>query len=230
MIELLKQKTVLYAEDDMVTRLLYEEYFKLYFKHVYLAENGQQAIELYQEKKPDVVFLDINMPIKSGLEVCQYIRKNDSETKVIMLSVKTDKKTLLHSIELELSSYIEKPLTQTHLKQFLSKLSSKFHESNLILVREFENQKVLWDKANQELIYNSEIIRLTKNEKLFLEFLVTSRHGKVDKHQIFDYIWSDNLNKEFSDASFKALLKRLRDKLPPNTIINQYGLGYRLNK
>jgi hypothetical protein len=58
LIELLKHKTVLYPEDDLVTRSLYEEYFKIFFKTVYLAENGQQAIEIYHDHKPDVIFLD----------------------------------------------------------------------------------------------------------------------------------------------------------------------------
>ena len=229
MIELLKQKTVLYAEDEPVTQALYEEYFKGYFKTVYLAKNGQEAISLYNEKKPDVIFLDINMPVVSGLEVCEYIRKEDTETKIIMLTLRSDKKTLLKAIELGLTSYLEKPMTQIQLKQLLIRLSSNLKETNLIFIKHYNHQDFVWDKVNRNLLCDTEIIHLTRNEKLLLEILLLSHHDKVDNQKIFEHIAHDNNSKEYSEASLKALLKRLRNKLPPDTIKNTYGLGYSLD-
>jgi DNA-binding response OmpR family regulator len=230
LIELLKQKTVLYAEDDLVTRSLYEEYFKNFFKTVYLAENGQQAIEIYHDHKPDVIFLDINMPVMTGLEACQYIRQKDFETKIVMLTVQTDKETLLSSIELGLSSYLEKPMSRVRLKQLLIKISTSFKESNKILIRKTNDQEFSWDKINRVLLCNSQIVHLTKSEKLLLELLVNSRHEKVEKQQVFESVWGGTNQKEYSEASFKTLLKRLRNKLPEDTITNLYGLGYSLNR
>jgi len=70
----LVNKSLLYAEDDPITKQLYEAFFNQFFGTVYGAENGKQALELYHSKKPDVVILDINMPYLNGLELCKKIQ------------------------------------------------------------------------------------------------------------------------------------------------------------
>jgi len=229
-IHLLKQKTILYAEDDIFTRELYKDYFEQHFKTVYLVENGQQAIDIYNEKKPDVILLDIMMPVLDGLDVCRVIRKNDDNIKIILFTGRTDKKALLNAIELGVTAYLEKPVNEAILNQSLLKLSRQFQGTDQYLIRQFNDQYFIWDKTQRELFSNLDCIHLTKNEKLLLELFISSRHEKIDYQQIFDYVWFASNGKEFSELSIKSLLKRLRNKLPPNTIKNAYGLGYFLNK
>jgi len=230
MISLLKQKTLLYAEDDIVTQTLYKEYFEQYFKTIYLADNGQKAFELYKEKQPDVICLDINMPLISGLQLCKKIRQHDDNTRIILLTSRIDKETLLESIELGLSSYIEKPLSKLQLKQILIKLSGQFQAVNQILLCKQDEQQFIWDKEKQLLLCNSQAIHLTKNERRLLDLIVSSHYRIVDYQQIYNHIWFDNIDKDYSEQAIKALLKRMRDKLPEGLIINHYGLGYSLNK
>ena len=230
MIDVLKQKNVLYAEDDIVTQRLYKGYFEHYFENVYLAENGQQAIDLYNEKKPDIIFLDINMPVLNGLDVCKEIRKNDSNTKIILLTTRSDKEALLQAVELGLTTYLEKPVSKVRLKQVLIKLAADFKKTGKTLIRQHNDNSYIWNSVTRELFCNSNLIHLTKNEKLLLELFISSHHEKVSNEQIYSYVWSDDLDKEFSELSIKALIKRLRNKLPPNSIINSYGLGYSFNK
>jgi len=229
-IDVLKQKNVLYAEDDIVTQRLYKGYFEHYFENVYLAENGQQAIDLYNEKKPDIIFLDINMPVLNGLDVCKEIRKNDSNTKIILLTTRSDKEALLQAVELGLTTYLEKPVSKVRLKQVLIKLAADFKKTGKTLIRQHNDNSYIWNSVTRELFCNSNLIHLTKNEKLLLELFISSHHEKVSNEQIYSYVWSDDLDKEFSELSIKALIKRLRNKLPPNSIINSYGLGYSFNK
>ena len=221
---------MLYAEDDIVIRAVYKDYFEQHFKTVYLAENGQQALDVYTQKKPDVVFLDIMMPVFTGLDVCKEIRKNDNVTKIILFTGRSDKEALLTAIELGLTSYLEKPVSNDTLEQLLVKLSNQFEDIDKYLIRQSNDKYFTWDKNQRELFCNSEHIHLTKNEKLLLELFISSRHEKIDYQQIFDHVWFGNNDKEFSELSIKTLLKRLRDKLPPDTFKNTYGLGYFLNK
>ena len=230
MIQQLKHKTLLYAEDDIVTQTLYKEYFEIFFGTVYLAENGQQALEIYHDKSPDVICLDINMPIISGLQVCKNIRKKDNKTKIILLTCLTDKQTLFEAVELGLSSYLEKPISELKLKQALIKLSGQFKAQSKELICSENNQYYFWDKEKQQLLRDNEPIHLTKNEKRLLELLVTSQHHILDYQQIYNYVWFDDLDKEYSERSIKSLIKRVRSKLPDNTIKNVYGLGYSINK
>jgi len=230
MIQQLKHKTLLYAEDDITTQTLYKEYFELFFKTIYLAENGQQALEIYHDKSPDVICLDINMPIISGLQVCKNIRKKDNNTKIILLTCLIDKQTLFEAIELGLSSYLEKPISELKLKQALIKLSGQFKAQSKTLICSENNHSYFWDKESQQLLRDNETIHLTKSEKRLLELLVTSQHHILNYQQIHDCVWFDNMDQEYSEKSIKSLIKRIRAKLPENIIINSYGLGYSISK
>ncbi|NOR57562.1 MAG: response regulator, partial [Sulfurimonas sp.] len=92
--------SILYAEDDERIREKYAKFLRLYFKDVYEATNGKEALELYDENRPDVIILDINMPIINGLEVAKIIRRRDNETQLIILSAYSDREKLLVATEL----------------------------------------------------------------------------------------------------------------------------------
>ena len=59
--------TLLYAEDEVETRKNYANYLKRYFKDIYVVENGQEALECYEKNSPEILLLDINMPLINGL-------------------------------------------------------------------------------------------------------------------------------------------------------------------
>lgn len=227
--DLLSQKTLLYAEDNLVTQLLYEDYFKTYFKTVYTALDGKQALEIYQHKKPDIVVLDINMPLLSGLDVSKKIRKTDKETVIILLTARTDKTALLEAIELGLTTYLEKPVTKEQLQQALKKIADNFCKATKINLWHYNKQNYFWDTSKRELFSETRPIVLTKKEKHLLEVFITSKQDKVSYEYIYDTVWSDD-DKDYSEASIKTLIKGLRAKLPPDAIKNVYGLGYFLNK
>lgn len=229
--EFFQNMSLLYAEDEIVAQALYHEYFKKYFNTIYLAENGQKALNIYKEKKPDIVILDISMPILGGLDVCKIIRKNDKYTKIILLTALTDKDILLEAIELGLTTYLEKPVKKEKLAQALLKLSEEFLNVKNVLLYKDKEQSYSWDSHKRELFCNSDIISLTKKEKSLLELLITTHHNKVTYQQIFDVVWFDSENfQDYSESSIKTLIKKLRSKLPPDLIKNAYGLGYYLEK
>lgn len=227
--EFFKGMSLLYAEDEMVSRALYEDYFKVYFNTIYVAENGQQALEIYKKQKPDIVILDINMPLMNGLDVCKFIRKNDKTTKIILLTARTDKEILFEAIELGLTTYLEKPVKREKIKEALLKLSDEIQQTSKVLLRQVNNLSYFWNTQKQELFCNSDIISLTKKEKLLLELLITTHHDKVSYQKIYDIVWFEDYNAEdYSELSIKSLIKKLRAKLPPKMIKNAYGIGYHL--
>ncbi len=113
----LKQMILLYAEDEVGIQKHYSNYFKHYFKFVYTAVNGKEALAKYREIEPDVVILDINMPYLSGLEVAKKIREDGSDVYIILLTARTDKKALIEAVELGLVTYLEKPICRDSLKK-----------------------------------------------------------------------------------------------------------------
>ncbi len=221
----LQEMTLLYAEDELITQAIYKQHFSSYFKTIYTAENGQQAFALYRKNKPDVVILDINMPLMDGLQVCKKIRQTDQQTKIILLTSRTDKQTLMDAVELGLTSYLDKPVTKERIIEALNKLFD-LNKSHEILSWMEGSEKYIWHLSKRELYCEQQVVHLTKNEKSLLEILITTKNKNLNYQNICDAITSLDNNKIFSDAAIKTLLCGLRNKLPDNTIKNEYGLGY----
>ena len=226
--ELLKQKTLLYAEDELDIQKQYTQYFQNYFKYVFSVANGQEALSIYNKQKPDVLILDINMPQLNGLEVAKRIREQDSDINIILLTAKSDKETLKKAIELELTTYLEKPISRAALKEALKKLNNKMHKKTIKKLWLYENDYYVWDTEKQELTYKKQQIALTKQEMLLLNLFVRQNGIKTNYQDIYEVVWFDS-DKEYKEANIKTLISALRIKLPPKAIQNVYGVGYFLN-
>jgi DNA-binding response OmpR family regulator len=95
MLEMLKNYTLIYVEDEPEVKKDMEEYLSAYFKTLYSASDGEVALELYHKHRPNVLLLDISIPKISGLDLANEIRQHDDELKIIMLTAHDDTKRLL---------------------------------------------------------------------------------------------------------------------------------------
>lgn len=224
--DLLAEMTLLYAEDEELTQRMYEQYFNHHFRSVYLAKDGQEALDIYYNKKPDVVILDINMPLLNGISVTKKIRQQDRHTKIILLTARSDKEALFEAVELGLTCYLEKPVSRARLKEALQKITTSEQKEESMLLWEVQDKSYYWNRNRQELLCDSESIHLTRKEKQLLNLLVKNREHPVSYENIYQVIGSHDDTADFSVASIKTLIKGLRAKLPPNAIKNSYGMGY----
>ncbi len=220
--------TLLYAEDELNILKQYSNYFKNYFLHVYTATNGKQALSIYKDKKPDVVILDINMPFLNGLEVAKKIRVDDSNICIILLTARSDKRAFLEAVELDLTTYLEKPMKRDELKQALLKLNQKLKSKNSINLWHDGDNYYTWNKTQEKLFYKKHHIPLTRQETILLALLISRDGAKVNYQEIYESIWFDE-DKEYKESTIKTLISTLRIKLPPDAIKNIYGMGYYLN-
>lgn len=104
-----KDLTILIAEDDKEARAALKAMVELDFKHVYVAKDGCEGLELFQKYKPDIILTDIQMPCMSGIEMMAEIRKGSSNVLAIFISAYSDVQTLLQAIDLKADAYIIKP-------------------------------------------------------------------------------------------------------------------------
>lgn len=91
---------------------------------VHEASDGEMAVDKYKEVKPDVVFLDITMPVKSGLEALEEIVNFDKSAKVIMVSSVGTKEHLKKAIDLGATDFIQKPLEEDKILNILKRILS----------------------------------------------------------------------------------------------------------
>ena len=86
------------------------------------AENGQVAIELYDQLKPDLVTMDITMPEMTGIEAVKAIKKNDPNATIVMCSAMGQQQMVLEAIQAGAKDFIVKPFDQERIKQAIAKI------------------------------------------------------------------------------------------------------------
>ena len=116
-------KKVLICDDALVTRMVIKkEIENIGLEVVAEASDGEEAVELYKEYKPDITTMDITMPKKSGIVALQEIMAFDNNAKVVMVSAMGQEEWVKQSIIAGAKNFIVKPFTPDKLHEVLNKL------------------------------------------------------------------------------------------------------------
>jgi len=116
--------SVLYVEDDAITRHNISIMLKRSVSQLYTAANGQEGLELFQIHRPDIVVTDIAMPVMNGLDMARAIRKLAPETEIIVLTAFDNTEYLLECIAIGISRYIPKPVNLDELSKVIGTCSA----------------------------------------------------------------------------------------------------------
>ena len=221
---MLNNFTILYVEDDEMVMKNAVEYLNRVCKKVLQAKDGKEAIKVWSEYKPDIIITDINMPRLNGLDMASYIRANDKVVQIIIATAHSDTDYLLKAVELQLVKYIIKPITKEKLELALNKSieliedKSKF---NLAL-----SSTCSYNAYEKTIQNNNQVIKLTKNETLFLD-LLAHHHTRIVKYEeIENAIWA---YEGMTQDAIRSLVRGLRKKVPEGAIENISGTGYKLH-
>ena len=215
--------SILIAEDEEKLLAPMAEYLQLFFTHVFTAKDGVEAYRTYQKEKPQIIIADIHMPHLDGLSLIKKIRQKDMLTKVIITTAHSEKEKLLQAIELQLVKYLIKPIQSDKLKELLLSLVNELRQKNHCVY--FKNN-FYWDKKSKKLFENGEEILLKARERVVLHLLCTNINRTVSSIDIFNHIYEDQPERDFSSDAITSLIKRIRQKLPKETIRSNYGVGY----
>lgn len=224
----MQELILLYAEDDLESRENYAFVLKQYFSQVYLAEDGREALELYYDKRPDMLLLDISMPFIDGLSVAKTVREKNKEIPIIILTAYSDKEKLLKAVPLCLEGYFLKPIDNKVFMTTVLKVIQKIKDKDMIPLKKM----LKWNKINSHLLYKDKSINLTKKEKRLMELLSNSL-GRYFMHDtLILHIWNDEIPDASHDNKLYQIVYRLNRKINAVTnsetqlIRNSYKLGY----
>ncbi len=188
------------------------------------AKNGDEAIEKAKRTSPDLIILDIMMPGKTGIEVCNLLRMMPpfKDTLIIFLTAMSDESTEIKGLETGADDYLTKPISS---KILLSKVNSLFRrlnkeESTIVKIGDIEidREKYIVKKKGEDII-------LARKEFELLA-LLASKPGKVFlRNEILNQIWGTEVI--VGDRTIDVHIRKIRQKLEMDCITTVKGVGYK---
>lgn len=222
-LNILKSLTILYAEDDLIIQESISRILKMFFKEVFVANDGNEAIKIFKNNQIDILILDYVMPNLNGYETSKIIRKTNKKIPIIITSAYTDKEKLLNAIELNLIKYIEKPILREDLVKVFDTIIKYMDENNLLQVKLDEN--LYYSFTNKKITKNKKEIILTKNEVIFIELLLNTPNQLVSKNIIEHNIFKGHVD----ENTLRNMVYRIRKKLDLDIIYTIKNLGYSIS-
>lgn len=220
-LELLKNMSILYAEDDVLVQKSTAKILTIFFAKVHLVNNGVDALKVYERVKPNVIMLDVEIPVVDGLEVARRIRENDLKTPIIIHTAHNDTQYLHRAIKLNLSDYLFKPFSFEQLRLSFLEMIEKMEQNGLIYAK--IDTQIVYSFLKKVLFVNEEMVKLTKSEVTILEELLHKRGMLVDYTRLERAL---GLEYDLSKASIKNIVLRLRKKIGKERVVNVQDFGY----
>jgi DNA-binding response OmpR family regulator len=221
-LQLLKEKKVLYAEDDTITRIQMTEILEMMFARVYVASDGEEAYTLYEDESPDILITDIKMPKRDGLSLIRRVRQNNYKLPIILMTSFAEQELLLNAANLSIDGYLVKPVELDKLTQAINKAVQRAHKhEGLIMLGE----NLYYNFATKELYQNRKVVVLGAKEQELLLLLLKDRFKTITKDEIGKALWPFD---PICESAIKNIVLRLRKKLGVDIVISVRGIGYRL--
>lgn len=196
-----------------------------------LAENGLTGLEMLKEHDPDLVVLDLSMPIVDGWQVCERIREKSAVPIIILTAAHVTDEDTVRGLNLGANDYVTKPFNQhVMIARIRSALrwSPKAPHGKI-----YKDDTLSIDVRKREVVKDGELLKLTKKEFALLVALVMDSPAVVDHERLFTKVWDSSYT--FDVNYVRIFVGHLRKKLetdPANPVYvhNERGVGYRFER
>ncbi len=216
------KKTVLLVDDesDILEFVGYNLSKEGY--NVLTALNGKQAIDVAMETHPDLILLDVMMPVMDGIETCRVLRSKPQfdSTTIAMLSARADDYSQIDGFEAGADDYITKPIK---IKVLMSRVKA-------LLKRHIPDDglaygKIVVDRERHLVVIDGKKHELPRKEFNLIELLASKPHKVFTREQIYQSIWGDDVI--VGDRTIDVHIRKLREKIGEDFIVTIKGVGYK---
>jgi len=191
---------------------------------VFIAKNGNEAIEAAKKHLPDLIILDVMMPYKNGIEVCNILRLQPAfkETLIVFLSALSDEITEVKGLETGADDYLTKPISP---KILITKINALFRRLNKKVSTIIQIGDLEIDREKYIIRNKGDEIVLARKEFELLS-LLAGKPGKVFlRQEILNQIWGTEVI--VGDRTIDVHIRKIRQKLNLDCISTVKGVGYK---
>jgi Response regulators consisting of a CheY-like receiver domain and a winged-helix DNA-binding domain len=241
---------IVVADDERNITDVCRRYLEREGNTVWVAENGEEALRLWREHRPDLLVLDLMMPKMDGLEVCDTIRQTD-DTPIIMLTARGEEPDRLLGLTMGADDYMTKPFSPRELVLRVNNILRRMGWKNDLAARNregigegshtldgggadkaihFEGLSI-YPQERRVTVQQSDI-ELTAKEFDLLQLLATYPGKVFSRSQLLNQVW--DMAYDGDTTTVTVQIRRLREKIEPNPsdptwIKTVWGIGYKLD-
>jgi len=223
-------KKILVVEDEPGILVSLRDEFESEGYTVHTAESGDKALEMAAKQRPDLIILDIMLPVLNGYEVCKKLRMEGDATPIIMLTVKDKEVDKVLGLELGADDYVTKPFSLRELTARVKAMFRRTEERTKDLAN-YSFGKISLDFRKYEATKKGKKLELTPLEFRMLKLLIEKKGQVISRDDFLDHIWGEeNVSVSFRtvDSHIANIRKKIEaDPANPKHILSLRSVGYK---
>ena len=213
---------ILLVDDDHQNSELLRKFLEVEGFEVKYAKNGRAGWEMYAANRPDLVLLDINMPLMNGFELARMIREQDRDVLIFFLTDRTEKADRLKGFNLKGNDYIPKPF---YPEELIAKIKERFEHRQPTLPSRITIGQTIFDSNLSTIEINGTVHHLSARQSEILTILAQNIGQTVERDTILQTVWG---NDSYANSlALNVQITYLCKMLEPDTSISIVSLKKR---
>jgi len=217
---------ILLVDDDRQNSEFLRKFLEVEGYEVTYAENGRKGWEAFSAAKPDLVLLDVNMPVMNGFELARLIRERDLGVLIFFLTDRTEKADRLKGFDLKGNDYIPKPF---YPEELIAKIRERFEHRQASLPSRIVIGQTIFDSNLSTIEFTGTVQHLSARQSEILTILAQHIGQTVERSYLLEHVWG---NDSYANSlALNVQITYIRKMLEPDTSISIVSLkkrGYRL--
>lgn len=217
-------RTILIADDEADIREIISYNLQHEGYTIYTAKDGNEALDAARKYRPSLIILDIMMPYKTGIEVCEILRSNHDlkDTLIIFLTAMSDETSQIKGLETGADDYVSKPISP---KVLTSRVNALFRRVKTEADKKITIGELVIDPIRFVITNEGQETILAKKEFELL-YLLASKPGRVFlRNEILSQVWGNDVI--VGDRTIDVHIRKIRQKLGIDCITTVKGVGYK---
>jgi DNA-binding response OmpR family regulator len=213
---------ILLVDDDRMNSELLRKFLEVEGYEVEYAENGRVGWEMYSASRPDLVLLDINMPLMNGFELARMIREQDRDVLIFFLTDRTEKADRLKGFDLKGNDYIPKPF---YPEELIAKIKERFEHHKSAPSTRMAIGQTIFDRNLSTIEIDGVVQHLSARQSEILTILAQNIGLTVERDIILQSVWG---NDSYANSlALNVQITYLRKMLEADTSISIISLKKR---